>query len=113
MVVNIGFLCLIFAVGISAVSYSGMSQSYGWPIGEVLAGSRWSTTLIVADLACICALIRAVQIYAWWTSVIVLVGGFLLGLVMTMRLRKAVQIPAVVGSWIGLFALPVLPVLPF
>lgn len=78
------------------MSYSGFADGKGWPAGEIYrSNASWLKILAVFGL--FGAPAAAFLAYPWWSALVVVVGGLLLGAALTRALKHNVQIFALVG----------------
>ncbi len=108
--IKLALLALTFGLGFVVVAYPDYADRMGWPVGAWFRSDS-SLIKIWGVLAVIAAPVAAIFILPWWTAVIVVIGGFALGYMITRLFRRLVQVIALIGLPI-LWTIDILYVLP-
>jgi len=90
------FLCCLS--GFMIVSYEGVAERRGWPIGEKFALSNPSWVGILGIFNLIGSIVLSFILNPWWSALVVFSLGFLGNLIMTSIFKKNTQILALVLS---------------
>ncbi len=96
MALKVALLALTFGFAFTIVGYADYANAKGWPVGEWFRDST-SFANVFGFLGVIAAPIVTLWILPWWAVIIVLVGGFVFGLIATNVLKARVQIVALAG----------------
>jgi hypothetical protein len=83
-------------ISISCISYSGIAQSKGWPVGMLLHKDA-SFPKIAAFVTALWVLVKSFIIFHWWSPIIILVSGWLIALIFVFTLKKNVQFISIFG----------------
>ena len=94
----VGYIVFIIAmvISISCISYSGIAQSKGWPVGKLLDKDA-SLLKIVAFMTILWIVVKSFIIFHWWSPLIILFSGWILALFLTFILKKSTQFVCILG----------------
>ena len=87
---------LLAAFAWTILAYDSYAERKGWPVGEMFAADT-STIKIASFIGLPGAAIAAAYLAVWWSSIIVIVVGFLVALILTNILRSYIQPVSIVG----------------
>ena len=94
--IKMALLVLTFGFGLSIVAYSSFADQKGWPVGKWLRDAT-SLVSLFGFLGMISSPIVAAIFFPWWAVAVVIVAGFIVGLVATLALKIHVQYLAPLG----------------
>ena len=94
----VGYVIFISAmvISISCISYSGIAQAKGWPVGMLLHKEA-SLPKIAAFITVLWILVKSFIIFHWWSPFVILISGWILALVLTYTIKKNVQFVCILG----------------
>ncbi|KAF3977718.1 MAG: hypothetical protein HFP77_05415 [Methylococcales symbiont of Iophon sp. n. MRB-2018] len=95
MIGYIIFICSM-AMAVICISYDSMARAKGWSVGEILSKDA-SLPKIAAFITALWVLGKSFMTFYWWSPILILVAGWILGFVLTMMLRKNVQFIGILG----------------
>jgi len=93
---------LAVAISIACISYDTMARSKGWPVGGVLE-KDYSIPKIAAFVTALWALGKAFFVFQWWSPLLVLGLGWLIGFILTMALKRHAQVLCILGVFPAFF----------
>ena len=96
MAFRVALLALTFGFAFTIVGYEAYAKQTGWAL-RARFRDKTSFTNTYGYLRVIAAPIVTLWILPWWTVIIVLVGGFFFGLIITKVLKARVQLAALAG----------------
>ena len=83
-------------LAITCVAYDSMAQSKGWPAGEILSKDA-SFPKIVAFITILWVLGKSFMVFQWWSPIVILILGWILSFILTITLKKNVQLICIPG----------------
>ena len=96
LLIETGFLVLMFGFALAMMAYAPFAESKGWPVGT-LFNNYTSFPMILAGITMVAAPVAGFVLNPWWTALVIVGAGFFLGLTFTRTFRQNVQIVALVG----------------
>ena len=84
------------ALAVVCISYSSMARQNGWPVGEILSKDT-SVSKIAAFVTALWVVVKAFMVFQWWSPLVILVIGWLVGFILTMALKQNVQFLGLLG----------------
>jgi len=89
-------LCLCCLSGWMVVSYQGVAEKKGWPVGEFFSLEKGGFIGILGLVAQWGSVLISFFVNPWWTAPLVFAFGFLINMVATTVLKEYTQILSVI-----------------
>ncbi len=97
-------LVLGFAFGFTVVGYEEHAAMRGWAVGEWFTGVGF--VKVFGFMVTLGAILLSLIVTPWWFVFVTLVGGFLIGFVLSELFRSWAQVIALAGSAVCFLAAP-------
>ena len=95
MIGYIIFICSM-TLALICISYDTMAKPKGWPTGEILSKDA-SMPKIAAFITALWVLGNSFIVFHWWSPILIFILGWVTAFILTMTLKKRVQLICIIG----------------